>query len=385
MSRTDWNSKQTKKPLLKKPNLEVIQKLHRVPVVISDAILDKIRYLCSEIAKVEWSGVLIYAIEGSIKDVENFKCIIKEIIPMDKGSKTLTEYSMDGRVTDYFEEEVEEDRFEYRIGHIHSHNTMETYFSGTDMSELNDNSEHHNYYLSLIVNNFMEMTAKIAYRAEIAGFSYVAEDENGDTYSEDICLEKTVMMTYNCNISIPQRELNVSDDFMTKVKVIKTKKKPSVKSPMKSSFNNYGLGYKSHPNKGSSSFGFDGHEDLDFEDDLDDDTDELFDLEYFEDTTDEFTCTMLRLSRTVMGDSVDTAMEDVITGGDWEGVFARINSHYEAIFYEYYKDFPECTSEVGIEILGVVINNLETYEKQYPEFKILINQLKDKFDEYGKQ
>lgn len=45
---------------------------------------------------------------------------------------------------------------ECRIGHIHSHNTMGVFFSGTDWGELEDNAPNHNYYLSLIVNNFMD-------------------------------------------------------------------------------------------------------------------------------------------------------------------------------------------------------------------------------------
>ena len=48
-----------------------------------------------------------------------------------------------------------------QLGHVHSHHEMATFFSGTDMDELEEGSGKHNYYLSLIVNNRNELIAKI--------------------------------------------------------------------------------------------------------------------------------------------------------------------------------------------------------------------------------
>lgn len=179
-------------------------------------ILDKIKYLCKQIAKVEWSGILFYSIEGSIKDPENMVITLEDILPMHKGSATYTEYSFDERVVEYMMDNPESD--EWKMGHIHSHNTMGVYFSGTDWSELEDNTPNHNLYLSLIVNNFMDFCAKVAFIVESSEAQFNARDEKGDIYSystEELVQKKLV--TYDCNIISNKESINVPKDFSDKV------------------------------------------------------------------------------------------------------------------------------------------------------------------------
>src|SRR5690606_25480839 len=104
--------------------------------------------------------------------------------PMDKGSSAFTEYDFDERFVEYLMED--EERITYKVGHVHSHHNMAVFFSGTDTQELLDNAGAHNFYLSLIVNNRKEMTAKVAFEAggemhdqEVPMFSL---DENGEKY-----------------------------------------------------------------------------------------------------------------------------------------------------------------------------------------------------------
>jgi hypothetical protein len=159
-----------------------------------DDTLNKIKYLCREIAKVEWSGILLYSVEGTIREPEKMIITLQDIIPMNKGTQAYTEYNFNekkrdssgyaDRHIDYIEEN--EHALEWHLGHIHSHNTMAVFFSGTDMSELDDNSASHNFYLSLIVNNFMDFTAKVAFRATAEykiSMPYIALDENGNKYT----------------------------------------------------------------------------------------------------------------------------------------------------------------------------------------------------------
>ena len=100
-----------------------------------------------------------------------------DILLMDKGSQSYTAYTFDASVIEHMENNPELE--ECKMGHIHSHNTMSVFFSGTDMSELEDNSPNHNYYLSLIVNNFMDFCAKVCFiaQAENETFSFIAKDE----------------------------------------------------------------------------------------------------------------------------------------------------------------------------------------------------------------
>lgn len=185
-------------------------------------VFNQIQYLCQQIAKVEWSGILFYKTEGSIQDPENFKIILEDILPLHKGTSTYTEYTFDERVIEYIEEN--EHLEECRIGHIHSHNTMGVFFSGTDWSELEDNAPNHNYYLSLIVNNFMDFCAKVCFiaKAENQEFSFIAKDEQGKSYvaSSGAYSVPSKLIVYDCDIDSPKKNIEVQEAFTTRVKSI---------------------------------------------------------------------------------------------------------------------------------------------------------------------
>lgn len=103
---------------------------------------------------------------------------------------------------------------------IHSHNVMNVFFSGTDMLELNDSAPAYNYYLSLIVNNYMEMTAKVAFTATasttIKNVDYLSVDEAGKPYvmeQKDFTFEKEKLFVYDCGITVPSIDIVVDEEF----------------------------------------------------------------------------------------------------------------------------------------------------------------------------
>jgi len=190
---------------------------------MSQAILDKIQHLCQKINKVEWSGVLFYSIQGSIKKPKTFKIILEEILPMDRGSASYTSYKLDDRFVDYLMEDPET-RMDWKVGQIHSHHNMGVFFSGTDMSELNDNCPQHNFYLSLIVNNYNDFMAKVAVLGEATvskkNVPFIARDENGEKYTMqtlDFNHTEERMYVYDCVIDSPIKEVIVPEDFSKKV------------------------------------------------------------------------------------------------------------------------------------------------------------------------
>lgn len=209
-----------------------------------DDVLDKIKYLCRAIPKVEWSGILLYVVEGSIRKPEKMRVVLKDIIPMNKGDQTYTEYSFnekkrdtsgyEDRMIDYFNDNPEALEEDWKIGHIHSHNSMNVFFSGTDMAELNDNSPSHNFYLSLIVNNWMDFCAKISFVASVdtkIKEPYYAYDENGDKYelgSSEFSVKKDKLYIHDCDINSPLADkLLVDDSFAISVNsIIKKAEKP---------------------------------------------------------------------------------------------------------------------------------------------------------------
>lgn len=196
----------------------------QIKVVMPEKILHQIQYLCRDIAKVEWSGILFYSVEGSIKDPTNMIITLEDILPMHKGTSTFTEYSFDERVVEHM---MDNEHLENcKIGHIHSHNTMGVFFSGTDWSELEDNAPNHNIYLSLIVNNFMDFCAKVCFIAETEEtkeFNFQAKDENGGKYvykTENFEVKNKKLVTYDCAISSPKNDISVDDNFKEKVAAI---------------------------------------------------------------------------------------------------------------------------------------------------------------------
>ena len=85
----------------------------------------------------EWSGILLYSVKGSIKEPEKMELHAEDIIPMDKGSQGATEYEynkksmfdtskFDDKHIDYVESMCDEhpEVLEWKVGHIHSHNNM---------------------------------------------------------------------------------------------------------------------------------------------------------------------------------------------------------------------------------------------------------------------
>lgn len=201
-------------------------------------VYHQIQYLCKNISKVEWSGALFYTTEGSIQKPETFKITLKTILPLDVGSTAYTEYSLDERFMDFIEEDFEE-RSLWKLGHIHSHNTMDVFFSGTDMAELNDNAPAHNFYLSLIVNNYMDFMAKVAFigeaKQDIKKVPYMAKDSEGKDYvieTQDFEVNTTKLFIYDCVIDAPKEEVIVSEIFNAQVaKIMEPKPKPIPTTP----------------------------------------------------------------------------------------------------------------------------------------------------------
>lgn len=186
-------------------------------------VFHQIQYLCKNIPKVEWSGALFYTTEGSIEKPGTFKITLKTILPLDMGSQAYTEYHLDDRFIDFIEEDFEE-RCNWKLGHIHSHNVMGVFFSGTDMAELNDNAPAHNFYLSLIVNNYMDFIAKVAFigeaKKDIKQVPYTAKNVDGHDYiieKQDFEVNTRKLFIYDCEIDAPKTTILVTDQFSAQV------------------------------------------------------------------------------------------------------------------------------------------------------------------------
>lgn len=213
-----YTMKNTQKPLIK--------------VVMPDEFLGKVHHLCTVISQVEWSGILLYDVEGNITDPKNMVIHLKDIILMDKGSTAFTSYNFTekkrdqsgfvDRHIDYCEEK--EEALGWRIGLVHSHNNMNVFFSGTDMDELKENAPSHNFYLSLIVNNALDLQAKIAYMGNInieVDAVYKGLDVNGEEYdieSTKLVVTKSKYYEYDCDIIVDKTSVVEDSFFLRNIK-----------------------------------------------------------------------------------------------------------------------------------------------------------------------
>jgi len=117
-----------------------------------------IRFLCEKVWNTEWSGVLFYTPSGSFEDGSlEIHCV--DIFPMDIGSATYTEFNMSPDVISYMAQNPE--LLDCKMGLIHSHNNMSTFFSGTDVNTLSEEGNERNHFVSLIVNNAGKYSAAI--------------------------------------------------------------------------------------------------------------------------------------------------------------------------------------------------------------------------------
>lgn len=137
-------------------------------LILSKELLSQISYFHNKAQNVEWSGLLFYKItKGSIADPKSLVLRAERMYLMDIGATTYTEFSPDATIMDFYDSYPICEEMKY--GLIHTHHSMKTFFSGTDIDELETNAGSHNFYLSLIVNydNGGQYTAKIAIIADV--------------------------------------------------------------------------------------------------------------------------------------------------------------------------------------------------------------------------
>lgn len=91
--------------------------------------------------------------------MEETELILLDFVLQDIGSATYTEYSLDGDAAAYYAEHID-GLLGAKIAILHSHNVMQAYLSGTDMSTLNEQASQCNNVLSIVVNNEGSYVAK---------------------------------------------------------------------------------------------------------------------------------------------------------------------------------------------------------------------------------
>lgn len=215
-----------------KTKLKLVESSAKAKLTIPVDITRKIDYLCRTIPNVEWSGVLFYTVTGDIDDPSKMEFIVRDIHPLDKGTSAATDYEFEPEaLVDLFDAKPE--LMGYKMGHIHSHNTMAVFFSGTDNDELAENADNHNGYLSLIVNNAGDTKAKfVVVATNKVKTEFTFKSLSGKIFKGKKPIEEEEKVAVTIDIDIEKEEIEGLNDkvFLDQVKEI-TKPTPVRSTP----------------------------------------------------------------------------------------------------------------------------------------------------------
>ena len=195
-------------------------------IIIPALVERQIRYLCERVWSTEWSGVLFYTPSGSFEDGSlEIRCV--DILPMDIGNATYTEFNMSPDVISYMAQKPE--LLDCKMGLIHSHNNMSTFFSGTDIATLNEEGNERNHFVSLIVNNAGKYTAAITRKVKfksVRDLSYESFTGTIDLTEKEV-VEGEEIEYFNLDIVFEEEQEDYITEISNRLDEIKKHKTPT--------------------------------------------------------------------------------------------------------------------------------------------------------------
>jgi len=226
----------------KKESLEKLELSNKPTLVITKELCDKIAFLHSK-EDVEWSGELIVREEGTINDLDEWKLIAEDVFLVDIGSSSYTAYEV-GKgsfqtddIMEMYEKHPGLLEGTHKQHHIHSHNSMGCFFSGTDWDQMNDRCLVSNYLLMLIVNFDGKWCAKVGFKAKKEGNSGTTLNfaNNADGLKPLVLKgdkSDDVLVVMDCKI-VKENSVTVPDDFVKRYDTVKKVKEEAKKKEEK--------------------------------------------------------------------------------------------------------------------------------------------------------
>lgn len=192
------------------------------PLTWMPKVKEEIDFLLKHYPNKEWSGVLFYEIEGTIKDIKNLKVIVHDMFVMDVGTGGSSSFNWDEELVGFMMDTPGIKTM--RKGDIHSHHTMQAYFSGTDWADVGKNSNAFDWLLSIVVSSTHNWVGKIIARA-----SHIVQIEMIDEKRESFKVEAkqdegVVVISYDLDMGYKPKQFNVSDNFMERLKTLEERK-----------------------------------------------------------------------------------------------------------------------------------------------------------------
>lgn len=382
--------------------LERVELKSSIDIHLSPAIMDKIKHLCSKVPRLEWSGLLFYTMEGTIRNPAECKITVQDILLMDIGTAGATSFTWDEDIVAYRMDNME--ALDWHVGHIHSHNTIDVFFSSTDWSELNDNCPGFNFYLSLIVNNFMDMTAKIAFTADPTG--YICKDEEGKDYQMKLTSGNSrFMFVYDCRIFKPAEEVEVPEAFDKRFQDVaakvaqrnleEQKRAEAQRAAQPRQYNQNELPFSSFPTfppdyasrsrtRAYNDYGYDSFAEANKaileQEQVNDGSlialEEELNMDALPDA--DFLAFILRMGTQIEGDDPLEAMEDInLSNLNAEEIVHVIVENYPMYFKKYYEE-SEATPDNYVKVMDNILSILEIASTEFDFCQDLHDKLKSK-------
>jgi predicted nucleic-acid-binding Zn-ribbon protein len=200
-------------------------------LIVLESLEQKIRYLCEKCPNIEYSGVLFYNYTGGF-DNKNLIIQAKDFYLMDIGSIGYTEFNNSPDVVNYMA--LNPKLLDCKIGLLHSHNSMSTYFSVTDINTLKEEGLLQENFVSLIVNNKGEYTAAVTRR--IKGNADINFKGNSSLFGDTVysvnkqdSIAKEFLEYFELDIEIPKVTYTVDLELEERYEELKAKKENIIK------------------------------------------------------------------------------------------------------------------------------------------------------------
>lgn len=134
-------------------------------VLLQPSIVLELLKLTLKFPKNEFCGFALFEMFGEPFEEQ---VVLHHFLPLNVGDASTTNYTELGDIVEFRMNNPE--LAHYRIGtvKIHSHNTMSSFFSGTDQQDLEKNAEGTDLYFSLVVNNELNFFGKACRVVEVA-------------------------------------------------------------------------------------------------------------------------------------------------------------------------------------------------------------------------
>jgi hypothetical protein len=188
---------------------------------ISKNLERKIDYLHSRLPGLEWSGALLVKITGKLTDIKNLKVIAEDFLLCDVGEAAFTTFKLSEHldlIQDTFPQidplgsnlnlwDGVKNTNGYKLALIHTHHNMNVYFSQTDLKELEENTDIHGFYVSLIVGTNKKYVAKGSIKSETEIIKNVKSSYLNTSF-KTVEKEKCII-TFDFSVENPHRAVDL--------------------------------------------------------------------------------------------------------------------------------------------------------------------------------